>query len=186
MCIIRKKSHLIHCYLFPVGFKLLFLKTSEYKGVLISIEPFPEKLSWEGINCRVYWPICLYSMMQKSTTYDLYLSFMFRSKVKMTALPEKFNVEEHRAIIKFLFLQRKSEKQIHDEMSQTMGDSGPSYAAVKHWVVDFKTGYFKILLCFIDKVEAKHQGKTLRNSPKVSFFCMTMPHHTLQVKQCQN
>ena len=62
---------------------------------------------------------------------------MFRSKVNMAEAPEKFNVEEHRAIIKFLFLQGKGEKQIHDEMSQTMGDNGPSYATVKHWGVNF-------------------------------------------------
>ena len=67
-------------------------------------------------------------MVQKSTTYDFNLTFIFQSKVNMAAPPEKFNVEEHRTIIKFLFLQGKGAKQIHDEMSQTMGDSGPSYA----------------------------------------------------------
>ena len=83
-------------------------------------------------------------MVQKSTTYDFNLSFMFRSKVNMTAPPEKFNVEEQRTIINLLFLQGKEAKQIHDEMSQNMGDSGPSYATVKRWVVNFKTGHFGV------------------------------------------
>ena len=61
----------------------------------------------------------------------------------MAAPPEKFSVEEHRAIIKFLFLQGKGAKQIHDEISQNMGDSGPSCATVKR-VVDFKTGHFDV------------------------------------------
>ena len=67
-------------------------------------------------------------MVQKSTTYDFNVSFMFRSKVNMAAPTEKFNVEEHRTIIQFLFLQGKDAKHIHDEMSETMRDSGPSYA----------------------------------------------------------
>ena len=83
-------------------------------------------------------------MVQKSTTYDFNLSFIFQSKVNMAAPPEKFSVEEHRTIIKFLFLQGKGAKQIHDELSQTMGDSGPSYATVKRWVVNFKTGHFGV------------------------------------------
>ena len=80
------------------------------------------------MNFRVFWPICLYSVVQKSTTYDFNLTFILWSKVNMAAPPEKFSVEEHRAMIKFLFLQGKGAKQIYDEMSQTMGDSGPSYA----------------------------------------------------------
>ena len=83
-------------------------------------------------------------MMPKSTTHVFNLSFTFGSKVNMAAPPEKFNVEEHRIIIKFLFLQGKGAKQIHDEMSQTMGDSGLSYATVKRWVVNFKTGHFGV------------------------------------------
>ena len=46
----------------------------------------------------------------------------------MATPPEKFNVEEHKTIIMFLFLQGKGAMQIHDEMSQTMDDSGPSHA----------------------------------------------------------
>ncbi|XP_040214425.1 protein kinase C theta type-like [Rana temporaria] len=41
-------------------------------------------------------------------------------KVNMAAPPEKFNVEKHRTIIKFLFLQGKGAKQSDDEMSQTL------------------------------------------------------------------
>ena len=41
----------------------------------------------------------------------------------MAAPTEKFSMQEHRIIIKFLFLQGKGAKQIHDEMSQSMGDS---------------------------------------------------------------
>ena len=62
----------------------------------------------------------------------------------MAAPPEKFTLEEHRTIIKFLFLQGKGAKQIHDEMSQTLGDSGPSCATVKRWVVNFKTDHFGV------------------------------------------
>ena len=64
--------------------------------------------------------------------------------MNMAAPPEKFSVEKHRTTIKFLFLQGKGEMQIHDEMSQTIGDSGPSYATVKCWLVNFKTGHFGV------------------------------------------
>ena len=116
-------------------------RTIIYKGVLISIEPFPEKNELGSYKLQ-YVLANLYPMVQKSTTYDFNLSLMFRSKVNMAAPPEKFNVEEHRTTIKFLHLQGKGAKQIPDEMSQSMGDGGPSYATDKHWVVDFKTGHF--------------------------------------------
>ena len=49
-----------------------------------------------------------------------------------------------RTIIKFLFLQGKGAKQIHDEMPQTMGNGGPSYATVKRWLLNFKSGHFGV------------------------------------------
>nr|XP_060623585.1 histone-lysine N-methyltransferase SETMAR-like isoform X2 [Anolis sagrei ordinatus] len=59
---------------------------------------------------------------------------MADSKVILTA-------NESREVIKFLFLQGKSAKDIHGDMLQTLGDQCPSYSTVKNWVAKFKTGH---------------------------------------------
>ncbi|KAM4029265.1 protein GVQW3 [Anomaloglossus baeobatrachus] len=53
-----------------------------------------------------------------------------------------FTATGSRGLIKFLFLQGKSAKDIHGEMWQTLGDQCPSYSTVKNWVAKFKTGHF--------------------------------------------
>ncbi|XP_072279152.1 uncharacterized protein [Pyxicephalus adspersus] len=46
------------------------------------------------------------------------------------------------SVMKFLFLQGKSGKDIHTEMSQTLRAKCSSYSTVKTWISHFKTGHF--------------------------------------------
>lgn len=55
-----------------------------------------------------------------------------------------FTSLELRAIMKFLWLQEKSAKEIHMEMLNTLGDKCPSYSCVKTWISRFKTGHLTI------------------------------------------
>ena len=53
-----------------------------------------------------------------------------------------FNNIEKRAVINFFFLQGKAPKDIHAILTETLGEHAPSYATVKHWVVQFECGGF--------------------------------------------
>jgi transposase len=58
----------------------------------------------------------------------------------MAAPDVEFMTKECRAVMKFLFLNGKSAKDIYDDMSVTLGKKSPSYSTVKNWVARFKTG----------------------------------------------
>lgn len=47
---------------------------------------------------------------------------------------------EYRAVIKYLHLKKLTPKEIHDDMTQTLGATCPSYSTVKQWCADFKRG----------------------------------------------
>jgi len=53
-----------------------------------------------------------------------------------------FNNMETRAVIVFFFLQGKAPKEIHAILTETLMESAPLYATVKHWVAQFKCGDF--------------------------------------------
>ena len=53
-----------------------------------------------------------------------------------------FNNIETRAVMKFFLLQGKAPKEIHDNLTETLGEHAPSYATVKNWVAQFKRGDF--------------------------------------------
>ena len=53
-----------------------------------------------------------------------------------------FNNIETRPVIKFFFLQSKAPKEIHEILTETLGEYAPSYATVKNWVTQFKRGDF--------------------------------------------
>jgi len=54
-----------------------------------------------------------------------------------------FNNIETRAVIQvFFFLQGKTPKEIHDILTETLGEHAPSYATAKNWVAQFKRGVF--------------------------------------------
>jgi len=53
-----------------------------------------------------------------------------------------FNNIETRAVIKFFFLQGKAPKEIHVILKETLREYAPSYATVKNWVAQFKSGDF--------------------------------------------
>jgi len=62
----------------------------------------------------------------------------------MAVAQASFTSLELRAVMKFLFLQGKSAKNIHTEMSQTLAEKCPSYSTVKTWTSRFKTGHFTV------------------------------------------
>ena len=47
---------------------------------------------------------------------------------------------EYRAVIRYLYLEGKTGKEIHRELADVYGSSAPSYAQVKFWVGEFKRG----------------------------------------------
>jgi len=53
-----------------------------------------------------------------------------------------FNNMETRAVIKLLFLQGKTPKEIHAVLTETLREHAPSHATVKNWVAQFKRGDF--------------------------------------------
>lgn len=54
---------------------------------------------------------------------------------------EKF---EYRSVIKFLYLQKKTPKVIHEEMLEVYHNDCPSYDVVKHWCKQFRCGRLSI------------------------------------------
>ena len=58
---------------------------------------------------------------------------------------------EKRTVIKYLFIERMSTKEIY-YMFVTLGDDGPSYSAVKNWVAEFKCGRSSV-------VDEHHSGR---------------------------
>ena len=46
--------------------------------------------------------------------------------------------DEYRAVIRCLYLKRKTGKEIHGELADVYGSSAPSYVQVKVWVGEFK------------------------------------------------
>jgi len=54
-----------------------------------------------------------------------------------------FNNIDMWAVINFFFpLQGKAPKEIHTILTDTLGEHAPSYATVKNWVAQFKSGDF--------------------------------------------
>ena len=47
---------------------------------------------------------------------------------------------EYHAVIRYLYLQGKTGKEIHGELANVYGSSAPSCAQVKFWVGEFKCG----------------------------------------------
>ena len=47
---------------------------------------------------------------------------------------------EYRAVIRYLYLKRKTFKEIHDELADVYGSYAPSYVQFKFWVGEFKRG----------------------------------------------
>ena len=47
---------------------------------------------------------------------------------------------EYRAVILYLYLKGKTDREIHCELTNVYGSSAPSYAQVKFWVGEFKRG----------------------------------------------
>ena len=45
---------------------------------------------------------------------------------------------DYRAVIRYLYLKRKTGQEMHCELTNVYGSSAPSYAQVKFWVGEFK------------------------------------------------
>jgi len=58
-----------------------------------------------------------------------------------------------RAVIRFFFLQGKELKEIHDILTETLGEHAPSYVTIKNWVAQFKCGDFS-------NCDASHPGQS--------------------------
>ena len=61
----------------------------------------------------------------------------------MSTKSVEFSSVELRVVMKFLFLQNKTPKEIHDCMMQTLSDKCPSYSTVKKWCANFQRGDFE-------------------------------------------
>ena len=69
--------------------------------------------------------------------------FLFqRLKGSISGDVRNFNNMEMRAVIKFFFLQGKARKEIHNILTETLGEREPSYGTAKNWVAQFKRGDF--------------------------------------------
>ena len=77
--------------------------------------------------------------------------FLFqRLKESMSGDARDFNNMESRAVIIFFFLQGKATKETHAILTDTLGKYAPSYATVKNWVAQFKSGDFPpVMLLFL-------------------------------------
>ena len=47
---------------------------------------------------------------------------------------------EYRAVIRYVYLKRKTDQEIHCKLTNVYGSSAPLYAQVKFWVGEFKRG----------------------------------------------
>lgn len=110
--------------------------------MLISTELYAERIEVGSSNLQcVLANVSIFNVVKINyVCFQLFHFFTF--KVDIAALPQK--LKEQRIIIKFLFMQGKDIKQIHDEMSQMLANIGPSYATVKCQVDNIKTGPFSV------------------------------------------
>lgn len=51
---------------------------------------------------------------------------------------------ENRSVIKYLFLNIKTNEDIKTEFSEVYGHSAPSFSIIKHWTAEFKRGYVAV------------------------------------------
>jgi TusA-related sulfurtransferase len=51
---------------------------------------------------------------------------------------------EYRSVTKFLYLQKKTPKVVHEEMLEVYHNDCPSYDVVKHWCKQFRCGRLSI------------------------------------------
>ena len=72
------------------------------------------------------------------------LFLLQRLKGSMSGDARDFYDMETRAVITFFFLQGKAPKEIHDILTETLGEHSPSYATIKIWVAQFKRDDFSI------------------------------------------
>jgi len=56
------------------------------------------------------------------------------------------NIETRAAINRFFFLQGKAPKEIHEILTETLGEHAPSYATVKNWVAQVNVVIFPPLM----------------------------------------
>ena len=52
----------------------------------------------------------------------------------------KMEINEIRAVIKYLCSKKMSTKDIHSDLVETLGDSAPPYSTVARWAKEFKLG----------------------------------------------
>jgi len=73
-----------------------------------------------------------------------------RLKGNMSGDARDFNNIETRALIKiFFFMQGKAPKEIHANLTETLGEYAPSYATVKNWWPSLNVVIFSPVLCLV-------------------------------------
>jgi len=70
------------------------------------------------------------------------LFLLQRLKGNMSGDARDSNNMETWTVIRFFFLQGKAQKEIHDILTETLGEHAPLYATIKNWVAQFKRGDF--------------------------------------------
>ena len=75
------------------------------------------------------------------------LFLLQRLKGNMSGDARDFNnIETRAAINRFFFLQGKAPKEIHEILTETLGEHAPSYATVKNWVAQVNVVIFPPLM----------------------------------------
>jgi len=60
----------------------------------------------------------------------------------MSGNPRAISTTSRRKLSSLFFLQGKAPKEIHAILGETLGEHAPSYATVKNWVTQFRSGDF--------------------------------------------
>jgi transposase len=95
-------------------------------------------------------------------------------KGSMSVEVRNFNNINTQAVIKFLFVQGKSQKEIHAILTEALGEHAPSYATFKNWVTQFKQGDFSTC-----DATCPGQPKTVNNPEIIDQF------HELILEDCR-
>lgn len=89
---------------------------------------------------QVFFILCSQFPSKKPNFYFLFLQV----KEKVSTRNVNFSKAEGRVVMKYLFLKRKTSKEIHTDMLATLGEQRPCNSTIKSWVAKFKTGFFDI------------------------------------------
>ena len=79
-----------------------------------------------------------YTWVQKRTRIESFFNKILNVKHGCDAKACFSSKVEYRAVIRYLYLKGKTDKEIHSKLADVYGSYAPSYAQVKFWVGEFK------------------------------------------------